>query len=631
MQEELKDILGVPSIQQYEKYLGLPSLVGKEKITCFSQIKERVWSKIKGWKEKLLSQAGREILIKAVVQAIPTYTMNCFKLPVTLCKEIEGLIRRFWWGQKGDERKIHWLRWEKLCQPKSMGGLGFRELQKFNIALLAKQFWRLMQCKDSLIFKVFSAKFFPTGNILEASTKTKGSFAWRSILKAKDLILKGTSWRVGDGTQICIKNTNWLLDEGHRRIISPVTALPPDAKVNELIHGSPPVWNSTLIHTLFLPYDAEAILKIPISARGPPDKLIWHATRDGKFSVRSGYHLLLKDYRVSTPGCSRHEDPDSLWKTIWAAQVPAKIQTFLWRACQESLPTKSGLYRRRVVPHPFCEFCSNQVEDGLHALWSCPILSQAWNQIPEFSVFRQTSFSSFSTLARHILKNGSDLLFEKFGIISWLLWHTHNQRRLHLPSEEYVSIWSRAQNLLKDYLAIHDAKPVKQKPVPVKWKPPVFNSFKANFDGAFSKESNAGGIGVVIRDKQGLVIATLSQKVHVCHSADMVEALAAKRAVHFAIEVGLTDVEFQGDAETLIRDLNSPEVIHNAYGLVLDDTKTLLQGISRFSVSHTRRSGNNVAHALARRAFDCNSYRVWLEEVPPDITHVLLNDFYALE
>jgi hypothetical protein len=285
MQEELKDILGVPSIQQYEKYLGLPSLVGKEKLTCFSQIKERVWSKIKGWKEKLLTQAGREILIKAVVQAIPTYTMNCFKLPVTLCKDIEGLIRRFWWGQRDDQRKIHWLRWEKQCQPKGMGGLGFKELQKFNIALLAKQYWRLMQCKDSLLFKVFSAKFFPTGNILEASNKTTSSFAWRSILKAKELILMGTSWRVGDGTQIAIKNTKWLLDEGHRKVISPVTALPPDAKVKDLIHGSPPAWNTNLIHTLFLPYDAEAILKIPISARASPDKLIWHATRDGKFSI----------------------------------------------------------------------------------------------------------------------------------------------------------------------------------------------------------------------------------------------------------------------------------------------------------------------------------------------------------
>ena len=243
MQEDLKDLLGVPSIQQYEKYLGLPSLIGKEKITCFSQIKEQVWSKVKGWKEKLLSQVGREVLIKAVVQAIPTYTMNCFKLPVTLCKEIESIIRKFWWGQNGDKRKIHWMRWEKLCSSKGEGGLGFRDLQKFNLALLAKQFWRLMHSKNSLLYKVFSAKFFPSGNILEASEKIRGFFAWRSILKAKDLILLGMNWRVGDDSRIPIKDSNWLLDKGHRRVLSPLNEFPKDASVVELIHGSPPTWN----------------------------------------------------------------------------------------------------------------------------------------------------------------------------------------------------------------------------------------------------------------------------------------------------------------------------------------------------------------------------------------------------
>ena len=57
--------------------------------------------------EKLLSQVGREILIKTVVQAIPTYTMSCFKLPLGLCHDIESLIRKFWWGQRGERRKIH--------------------------------------------------------------------------------------------------------------------------------------------------------------------------------------------------------------------------------------------------------------------------------------------------------------------------------------------------------------------------------------------------------------------------------------------------------------------------------------------------------------------------------------------
>ena len=103
---QIKLALGVPEIIQYEKYLGLPLLVGRNKKASFNYIKERIWKKLQGWKEKLLFQAIREILIKAVVQAIPTYTMSCFKLPIGLCSEIESLIRTFWWGQKGERRKF---------------------------------------------------------------------------------------------------------------------------------------------------------------------------------------------------------------------------------------------------------------------------------------------------------------------------------------------------------------------------------------------------------------------------------------------------------------------------------------------------------------------------------------------
>ena len=96
MQDAIISLLGVPEIKQYEKYLGLPSFVGQSKKASLLYIKERVWSKIRGWKEKLLSQAGREILLKIVIQAIPAYSMSCFKLPITLCNEIEIMIRKFW-------------------------------------------------------------------------------------------------------------------------------------------------------------------------------------------------------------------------------------------------------------------------------------------------------------------------------------------------------------------------------------------------------------------------------------------------------------------------------------------------------------------------------------------------------
>ena len=87
----------------------------------------------------MLSQARGEILIKAVIQAIPTFTMSCFKLPKGLINEIEYLIRKLWWGYKGEQRKIYWVSWEKLCLPKYEGGIGFRDLSKFNDNLLEKQ------------------------------------------------------------------------------------------------------------------------------------------------------------------------------------------------------------------------------------------------------------------------------------------------------------------------------------------------------------------------------------------------------------------------------------------------------------------------------------------------------------
>jgi hypothetical protein len=105
----------------------------------FSEIKERVAKCLQGWKEKFLSKAGREVLIKAIAQAITTYSMNCFLLPKSWCSDVDGLIPKHWWGQTKSERKIHWVKWDKLCRRKFKGGLGFKNLHLFNLALLAKQ------------------------------------------------------------------------------------------------------------------------------------------------------------------------------------------------------------------------------------------------------------------------------------------------------------------------------------------------------------------------------------------------------------------------------------------------------------------------------------------------------------
>uniref|UniRef100_A0A5B7AER2 Reverse transcriptase domain-containing protein n=1 Tax=Davidia involucrata TaxID=16924 RepID=A0A5B7AER2_DAVIN len=133
--EVIKQILGVSLCSIHNKYLGLPSTIGRSKMQPFNFIKDRVWRKLQGWKEKLLSKAGREVLIKVVAQAMPTYMMSYFKIPVTICEEINRMVSRFWWGQKGSERKLHWLRWDMLCKAKREGG-GFARYGSFQLGII---------------------------------------------------------------------------------------------------------------------------------------------------------------------------------------------------------------------------------------------------------------------------------------------------------------------------------------------------------------------------------------------------------------------------------------------------------------------------------------------------------------
>ena len=203
--------------------------------------------------------------------------MSCFKLPIGLCTEIKSLIRRFWWGQKGERSKVHWVKWDKLCLPKKEGGMGFKDLANFNDDLLAKQAWRLLHNKNSLFYRVFKMKFFPNCSLWEAQDSSFGSHAWHSFLKGRDVLLKGAKWRVGCGEDISIWNDTCLPSQEHPRVLLDIVPGFEDNRVVDLINPGTRTWDANLVHRLLSPEEAALVLSIPLRHTLMEDKIICHS------------------------------------------------------------------------------------------------------------------------------------------------------------------------------------------------------------------------------------------------------------------------------------------------------------------------------------------------------------------
>jgi hypothetical protein len=222
-----------------------------------------------------LLQAGKEVLLKSVVQAIPTYTMSVFQLSKTLCRDINSMMSKFWWGHKDNDKKMAWMSWAKMGQAKESEGLGYRDFECFNLAILAKQGWRLIQNPDSLVAKFLKEKYFPNGNFMDTPLGQKPSYAWRSIWNAKPLLREGLVWRVGDGKSIHIWGDKWLPTKVTHEVQSPIRIVDGEAKVCALIDENTRWWNIPIVEAVFYVEEASIICGLPICPNSQVDKMVW--------------------------------------------------------------------------------------------------------------------------------------------------------------------------------------------------------------------------------------------------------------------------------------------------------------------------------------------------------------------
>ncbi|KAL4347498.1 hypothetical protein GQ457_17G013380 [Hibiscus cannabinus] len=203
---KISSVLGISEVFDPDIYLGVPLKIGKNKTDTFGFVNEMVDKRIDGWTKRLLSFGGREIFLKSVAQALPQYIMSCYLLPRTVTNRITSSMRKFWWTGKTNKQGWPLMAWDRICSPKNVGGLGLRDLRCFNLALLRKQLWRFLTRPDSLVAKLFRAKYFSTGRLLDSRLKDHASFAWKGLHATLQELRSGFSWAPTVSDPWCISS-----------------------------------------------------------------------------------------------------------------------------------------------------------------------------------------------------------------------------------------------------------------------------------------------------------------------------------------------------------------------------------------------------------------------------------------
>lgn len=314
----------------------------------FSYLKERLSKKTSGWHARTISQGGKEVLIKAVASALPVLPMSVYRLPKTVIASLHSVMSNFWWDNAEHKRKIHWLSWEKLSLSKEEGGMGFKDLECLNQALLAKQAWRIIHCDDCLMTKILKGKYLGEESFVQVQQCKNASYAWKSILYGRELLIKGLKRSVGNGRDIRVWTEPWLEDDEGvcRPPLRKQRCFDVNLLVSELIDYRRRRWNRRRLEEIFVPDDVRTLVKNQ-PAVSEQDSWVWKHNRSGVYSVKTGYELAMSENKkIMATGQSAFPSLNPVKARVWECQVPPKIKIFMWKALSGALSVFDALQSR---------------------------------------------------------------------------------------------------------------------------------------------------------------------------------------------------------------------------------------------------------------------------------------------
>ncbi|XP_074306671.1 uncharacterized protein LOC141641928 [Silene latifolia] len=623
VRNQVANRLGVREVEVHERYLGLPTVVGRSKKVITNIIRDKLCKRLHGWRGKILSRAGREVLIKAVANSLPTYVMSVFKIPASFCNELRSMVSRFWWGHGEGSRGISWVSWKKMCRPKAVGGLGFRDFEAFNDALLAKQAWRLVTETNCLWARVMKARYYPRSDFMEANIGARPSYTWRGILGARVTLERGLRRRIGNGQDTLVWGQPWLYGNERGKVISPCQPGYDGVRVADLFQPGNAGWDVEKLHHLFMPFEVQRILNIRVSPNLPRDDWFWCLEKSGEFSVKTAYACLIEDQN-NMGGPSNWERERWMWNRLWKISVWPRVKIFFWQLCSGALATLENIVSRvKGELHPTCYLCSYFSESCLHLFRDCSVAQWVWNEIGLSWEDGGCGGGEVRDWIEYMWKGMNATDYGKFMVGCWALWEFRNKVAFEGAKIEPARIVQRIWDVVNEGTEVNDRArgKVERRTVREKdsgydgWKPAPEGWVKINVD-AGVKEGNGVHTGVVCRGGQGEVLWGISWVREVDWEPRFAEAIAVLDGLQEAREWGHRNVVLESDCLQVVEDLQEGTKGRSDLSLVLDDISLLCNEFESVIWSFTGRANNSVAHALAHVEPRVVGKTCWLSDLP---------------
>ena len=386
---------------------------------------------------------------------------------------------------------------------------------------------------------------------------------------------------------------------------------------------------------------ADKILHTPLISQVEEDRIVWKEERHGRYSVRSAYRLCVTELIDSSylwrPG---------YWSGVWYLRVPLKVKNLLWRMCRGCLPTRVRLLDKDVVCPTNCTSCDSTHEDLVHDFFECPFAIQVWNGTGLWTSVQHALSQTASTTAAifYLLENLSVELSQRLSTVMWSIWKHHNLRVWDNVTETSVVVVERARNMVTNWqlanapttlaatspphhtLAANVETSVSKQQNKILWQPPMSGRYKCNIDATFSSHHNRTGIGVCVRDSEGIFVLSKTLTYPCTVSVDVGEALGLHSALQWLSDMQLDNVDFETDSKLTVDAFLSNRNDLSEFGCIISSCRSLFHNLfSNSRVEFVRRQANAVAHTLAREATHSTSPAIYYD-IPTCIETIIINE-----